>query len=72
MMTREARAVGLKESRGPEEAVVEVGLLLSGQQLAALEAAAHQRGLTAGGLVRHLIREFLGAASAEESQCRGR
>jgi hypothetical protein len=62
MMTKEAVAVGLEESRQREEAVVEVGLLLYDRQLEALEVAAHERGLTAGGLVRRLIGEFLTGA----------
>jgi hypothetical protein len=39
--------------------VVELGLLLHAGQVAALEAAAHRLGLTAGQVVRRLIRDFL-------------
>ncbi len=38
--------------------VVEISLLLPGWQVAALETAAHDRGLTAGQMVRRLIRDF--------------
>jgi hypothetical protein len=63
MMTQETMAVVLDESLD-SEAVVEVELLLYDRQLAALEAAAHKRGLTAAGLVRHLIGEFLSGPDA--------
>jgi hypothetical protein len=43
----------------PTEDVVEITLLLSGQQVSALENAAHDRGLTAAELVRGLLRDFL-------------
>jgi hypothetical protein len=39
--------------------VVEVPLLLPGWQAAALEAAAHDRGLTAAEMVRRLVRDFV-------------
>ena len=39
--------------------VVEMPLLLSGLQMSVLEQAAHTRGLTAAGMVRHLLREFI-------------
>jgi hypothetical protein len=42
--------------------VVEVPLLLSGQQMLALEEAAHDRGLTAGEMVRRLLQEFIARA----------
>jgi hypothetical protein len=45
----------------PEGEVVEVPLLLPGWQMSALEKVAHQRGLTAGAIVRNLIREFIAA-----------
>jgi hypothetical protein len=41
-----------------DEEVLEVPLLLSGWQVRALEQAAHQRGLTAGEMVRSLLDEF--------------
>jgi hypothetical protein len=68
MLLREARPLSLEEDRGREEAVVEVGLLLCSRQLAALEVAAYQRGLTAGGLVRRLISEFLGSTGRSRGQ----
>jgi hypothetical protein len=39
--------------------VVEIPLLLSGRQMLALEEAAHDRGMTAGEMVRHLLRDFI-------------
>jgi hypothetical protein len=39
--------------------VVEIPLLLQGWQMTALETAAHQRGQTAGAMVRDLLRDFL-------------
>jgi hypothetical protein len=41
--------------------VVEVPMLLPGWQMSALERAAHNRGLTAGEMVRHLLRDFFRA-----------
>jgi len=41
------------------EDVVEIPLLLSGPEVSILETVAHQRGLTAGVMVRHLLRDFL-------------
>src|SRR4051794_15255138 len=53
-------AAGLREARPfPDEEIVELALLLSAGQAAALEAAARRRGLTAGQLARRLIRDFL-------------
>jgi hypothetical protein len=46
----------------PEGEVLEVPLLLSGPQMAALERAAYRKGLTAGEMVRRLLRDFLGAS----------
>ena len=42
----------------PEGEVLEIPLLLSGWQVSALETAAHNRGLTAGEMVRHVLRDF--------------
>lgn len=39
--------------------VVELSLLLPGWQLSKLETVAHRHGLTAGAMVRHLLRDFL-------------
>lgn len=49
------------------EDVVELALLLPGNQAAALEAVAFQRGLTTGEMVRRLVREFLAAQQAPTS-----
>jgi hypothetical protein len=43
----------------PEADVIEIPLLLAGWQISALETAAHDRGLTAAEMVRHVIRDFL-------------
>jgi hypothetical protein len=45
-----------------ESEVIEVPLLLPGWQISALERAAHKRGLTAGEMVRHLLRDFFAGA----------
>jgi hypothetical protein len=45
----------------PDSEVVEIPLLLAGWQADALERAAHARGLTAGEMVRSLLREFFTA-----------
>jgi hypothetical protein len=48
------------EGRGLTDGdVVEVPLLLPGWQVAALETAAHDCGLTAAEMVRRLVREFI-------------
>jgi len=39
--------------------VIEVPLLLPGWQVSALASAAHDRGLTAGEMVRHLLSDFI-------------
>ena len=46
----------------PEADVVEIPLLLAGWQVSALETAAHDRGLTAAEMVRHVLRDFLSRA----------
>ena len=53
--------LGVEELRPPlnEEDVVEIPLLLPGWQASVLETVAHQRGLTAAVMVRHLLRDFL-------------
>jgi hypothetical protein len=45
------------EAASPAD-VMEITLLLPGWQVEALEAAARDRGLTAGQMVRRLIREY--------------
>jgi hypothetical protein len=44
--------------------VIEIPLLLSAGQMAALEKAAHHRGLTAGEMVRQLLQEFIASPPA--------
>lgn len=39
--------------------VIEIPLLLPSWQVSALETAAHDVGLTAGEMVRHLLRDFI-------------
>lgn len=53
--------VGSPESCPPlvEGDVVEISLLLPGWEVSILEMVAHQRGLTTGAMVRHLVRDFL-------------
>jgi hypothetical protein len=47
-----------------EGEVVELPLLLPRWQALILETLAHQRGMTAAAMVRHLLREFLDGESA--------
>lgn len=47
--------------------VVELPLLVPGDEVAALEAAAHDRGLTVAQLARLLIRDFLGRTSGPDA-----
>ena len=47
--------------------VVEVHLLLPARQASALEAAAHQQGLTTGQLIRRLVRGFLDEPHADRA-----
>ena len=58
------RSVGLVEeySAPLAEDVVELPLLLPGWQASILETVAHQRGMTAAAMVRHLLRDFLNVA----------
>ena len=49
----------------PEQDIVEIPLLLQGWQITALETAAHERGLTAGEMVRDVLRDFLVRYSSE-------
>ena len=55
------RTLGVEELREPllEEEVVELPILLPGWQASFLETLAHERGLTAGAMVRHLLHDFL-------------
>lgn len=50
------------DSSLPLDAVVEVPLLLESRLLPLLEVAANGQGMTAGTLVRRLIRDFLDAS----------
>jgi len=61
-MNREMVAAGheLGASKPIDGDIVECSLLLLHQELAALEEVAHGRGLTAGQMLRHVIRDFLG------------
>jgi hypothetical protein len=43
-----------------KEGIVELALLLPDWEAAALEEAAHRRGLTAGQLIRRLIQDYFG------------
>jgi hypothetical protein len=51
------------------EEVIEIPLLLQGSQMTALETAAHSRGLTAGEMVRDLLRDFLARVSDDTAKC---
>jgi hypothetical protein len=51
-----------------EAEVVEIPLLLPGWEASILETVAHQRGLTAGAMVRHLLHDFLVDAPARRGQ----
>jgi hypothetical protein len=53
----------------PEADVVEIPLLLAGWQVSALETAAHDRGLTAAEMVRHVLRDFLSSTSSQGMGC---
>lgn len=57
---REASCDLLSNGPGPESDIVEVSLLLPVMQASILEQLAHERGLTAGEMVRTLIRDFVG------------
>lgn len=50
------------------EDVVEIPLLLQGWQITALETAAHNRGQTAGAMVRDLLRDFLSRLPCESTE----
>jgi hypothetical protein len=54
----------------PAGDVVEIPLLLPGWQVAALETAAHRRGLTAGEMVRCLLRDFIRSTAHEPARRR--
>jgi DNA-binding response OmpR family regulator len=58
-MTGSESPAGTREERPREPDVVELSLLLQAGQVAALEEAAWRRGVTAGELVRSLLRNFL-------------
>ncbi len=51
-----------------EEDVVEIPLLLPGWKVSALATAAHARGLTAGEMVRTLLREFIEGCGRDTSR----
>jgi hypothetical protein len=50
---------GLSDTCRAEEDVVEIPLLLPQWQVEALECAAHQKGLTAGEMIRQLLLDYL-------------
>jgi hypothetical protein len=56
----------------PVEDVVEIPLLLQGWQITALETAAHNRGQTAGEMVRDVLRDFLSRLPVESEDPRKR
>ncbi len=64
MSTPSRSTLCVEEPRTPltAEEVVEIPLLLPGWQASILETVAHQRGLTTGAMVRHLLRDFLTVA----------
>jgi hypothetical protein len=61
LMIDRLRYVFPEDPGGPlhENEVIEVPLLLPGWQMEVLESAAHDRGLTAAEMVRHLLRSFV-------------
>ncbi len=63
------KSVFANDSCLAEDAVVEIPILLEARQLTALEAFACAHGLTAGTLVRCLLRDFL---SYSEGECTAR
>jgi hypothetical protein len=66
MFDESGPVVGVEEEFTPllEGEVVELPLLLPRWQALILETLAHQRGMTAAAMVRHLLREFLDGESA--------
>jgi hypothetical protein len=71
-MNQRIESVASSEEREfdmPEADVIEVPLLLAGWQISALETAAHDRGLTAAEMVRHVLRDFL--SRVDESRTAG-
>jgi hypothetical protein len=63
--TERVQRVGSNSPSG--STVVEVPLLLDSRLLAALESAACRQGMTAGTLLRHLLRDFLDHAFQQPS-----
>jgi hypothetical protein len=63
-MTASPWSFAPREELGDKE-VTEIGLLLTRQQVAALEQEAHRRGLTLSQLLRGLISSFLTRPSEE-------
>jgi hypothetical protein len=70
MTNTSGTALDITELRRPliEEEVVEISILLPGWQASFLETLAHQHGLTAGAMVRHLLRDFLAAVPASTAR----
>jgi len=48
--------------------VIEVGLLLSPRQLCALEAQALKQGLTTGGIMRQILRDYLHQSAGSRAE----
>ena len=61
-------SVGIAEPCTPllDDEVVEISLLIPGWEASILETVAHQRGLTAGAMVRHLLHDFLADAPVHD------
>jgi hypothetical protein len=58
-MTNEVNSPRWEDGNPGSSEVVEIPLLLSIGQVSALERVAHQRGLTAGEMVRQVLRDFI-------------
>jgi hypothetical protein len=68
-MIERLRQANRGTEKAADEEVVEISLLLSGRQVSALESAAHDRGLTAAEMVRHVLRDFLAQRRREVEVC---
>jgi hypothetical protein len=73
MKTLENEKVPLAEgTTRPTDPVVEIPILVESSLLAVLEAAAREHGMTAGSMVRRLIRDFLYYSDGSLSASQGR
>jgi len=59
--------VSFTDTRRSEDTIVEVSFLLESSLLKSLEAAAREQGMTAGSLIRCLLRDFLCYSNSGES-----